>query len=156
MLEVQFCIQPNSPIIILILLTFFHKFAMSIGAKHQCHVLPKETQITDGIEWTPPPPLWILPLFKVNTIPPPPRNGLSKFFSKKACMTCNTCMTCITCILFILHQSMSHIIRISHYPFYSSPKTDKLCKAVLTTSLIDFWLTTPIKLDRHSIHPGGS
>ena len=29
------CVQPNSPIIILILLTVFHKFAMSLGAKHR-------------------------------------------------------------------------------------------------------------------------
>ena len=31
--EVRICVQPNSPIIILILLTAFHKFAMSMGAK---------------------------------------------------------------------------------------------------------------------------
>ena len=36
-LEVRICVQPNSPIIILILLTAFHKFAMSMGANHQCY-----------------------------------------------------------------------------------------------------------------------
>jgi len=34
--EVRTCVQPNSPIIIRILLSF-HKFAMSMGAKHLCY-----------------------------------------------------------------------------------------------------------------------
>ena len=35
-LEVRIYVQPNSPIIILILLNGFHKFAISMEAKHQC------------------------------------------------------------------------------------------------------------------------
>ena len=37
--EVRICVQPNSPIIILILLTAFHKFAMLMGAKYQCDIV---------------------------------------------------------------------------------------------------------------------
>ena len=34
--EIRTCVQPSAPIIILILLPAFQKFAMSMGAKHQC------------------------------------------------------------------------------------------------------------------------
>ena len=37
--EVRICVQPNSPIIILILLTAFHKLSMLMGAKYQCDIV---------------------------------------------------------------------------------------------------------------------